>query len=29
LEAAATTGIVADFPLINRSINASYSGVDL
>ena len=29
LEHAATTGIVADFPLINRSINASYSGVDL
>jgi Ni,Fe-hydrogenase III large subunit len=29
LEHAATTGIVADFPLINKSINASYSGVDL
>ncbi len=29
LEHAATTGILADFPLINRSINASYSGVDL
>ena len=29
LEQAATSGIVADFPLINRSINASYSGVDL
>jgi Ni,Fe-hydrogenase III large subunit len=29
LEYAAATGIVADFPLINRSINASYSGVDL
>jgi Ni,Fe-hydrogenase III large subunit len=29
LETAARSGIVADFPLINRSINASYSGVDL
>jgi len=29
LEHAAITGIVADFPLINKSINASYSGVDL
>jgi Ni,Fe-hydrogenase III large subunit len=29
LEYAATTGILADFPLINKSINASYSGVDL
>lgn len=29
LEQAAATGIVADFPLINKSINASYSGVDL
>jgi Ni,Fe-hydrogenase III large subunit len=29
LEQSAATGIVADFPLINRSINASYSGVDL
>jgi Ni,Fe-hydrogenase III large subunit len=29
LEHAAATGIVADFPLINKSINASYSGVDL
>ncbi len=29
LEFAATTGILADFPLINKSINASYSGVDL
>lgn len=29
LEHAACTGIVADFPLINKSINASYSGVDL
>jgi len=29
LEHAAMTGIVADFPLINKSINASYSGVDL
>jgi Ni,Fe-hydrogenase III large subunit len=29
LEHAATTGILADFPLINKSINASYSGVDL
>jgi Ni,Fe-hydrogenase III large subunit len=29
LEHAATAGIVADFPLINKSINASYSGVDL
>jgi Ni,Fe-hydrogenase III large subunit len=29
LEHAAASGIVADFPLINRSINASYSGVDL
>jgi Ni,Fe-hydrogenase III large subunit len=29
LEHAAVTGIVADFPLINKSINASYSGVDL
>jgi Ni,Fe-hydrogenase III large subunit len=29
LEQAALTGILADFPLINKSINASYSGVDL
>ncbi len=29
LEHAACTGIIADFPLINKSINASYSGVDL
>jgi Ni,Fe-hydrogenase III large subunit len=29
LEHAAMSGIVADFPLINRSVNASYSGVDL
>jgi Ni,Fe-hydrogenase III large subunit len=29
LEHAATTAILADFPLINKSINASYSGVDL
>jgi Ni,Fe-hydrogenase III large subunit len=29
LEHAATTGILADFPLINKSVNASYSGVDL
>jgi Ni,Fe-hydrogenase III large subunit len=29
LEAAAMGNIVADFPLINKSINASYSGVDL
>ena len=29
LEYAATTGILADFPLINKSINPSYSGVDL
>ncbi len=29
LEHAATTSILADFPLINKSINASYSGVDL
>ena len=29
LEAAAIGNIVADFPLINKSINASYSGVDL
>jgi len=29
VEHAAATGILADFPLINRSINASYSGVDL
>jgi Ni,Fe-hydrogenase III large subunit len=29
LEHAAATGIIADFPLINKSINASYSGVDL
>jgi Ni,Fe-hydrogenase III large subunit len=29
LEHAAKTGILADFPLINKSINASYSGVDL
>jgi Ni,Fe-hydrogenase III large subunit len=29
LEQAALTGIVADFPLINKSINGSYSGVDL
>jgi len=29
LEPAAMNGIVADFPLINKSINASYSGVDL
>lgn len=29
VEFAAATGILADFPLINKSINASYSGVDL
>ncbi len=29
LEYAATTAILADFPLINKSINASYSWVDL
>jgi Ni,Fe-hydrogenase III large subunit len=29
LEHAAMSGIVADFPLINKSINAAYSGVDL
>jgi Ni,Fe-hydrogenase III large subunit len=29
LEHAAASGILADFPLINKSINASYSGVDL
>jgi len=29
LEFAATTGILADFPLINKSINGSYAGVDL
>ena len=29
LEHAATTGILADFPIINKSVNASYSGVDL
>jgi Ni,Fe-hydrogenase III large subunit len=29
LEQAARAGILADFPLINKSINASYSGVDL
>lgn len=29
LEAAVQGNIVADFPLINKSINASYSGVDL
>ena len=29
LEHAAATAILADFPLINKSINASYSGVDL
>jgi Ni,Fe-hydrogenase III large subunit len=29
LQHAVLSGIVADFPLINRSINASYSGVDL
>ena len=29
LEHAALTGILADSPLINKSINASYSGVDL
>jgi Ni,Fe-hydrogenase III large subunit len=29
LEHAALSGIVADFPLINKSVNASYSGVDL
>jgi Ni,Fe-hydrogenase III large subunit len=29
LEHAVLSGIVADFPLINKSINASYSGVDL
>jgi Ni,Fe-hydrogenase III large subunit len=29
LEHAAATAIIADFPLINKSINASYSGVDL
>lgn len=29
LEYAATTAILADFPLINKSINGSYSGIDL
>lgn len=29
LEYAATTSILADFPLINKSINGSYSGIDL
>jgi Ni,Fe-hydrogenase III large subunit len=29
LELAACTGILADFPLINKSINGSYAGVDL
>jgi Ni,Fe-hydrogenase III large subunit len=29
LEAAVRGNIVADFPLINKSINGSYSGVDL
>jgi Ni,Fe-hydrogenase III large subunit len=29
LEAAAIGNVVADFPLINKSINGSYSGVDL
>ncbi|MGE4480468.1 nickel-dependent hydrogenase large subunit [Acidocella sp.] len=29
LEYATTTSILADFPLINKSINGSYSGVDL
>ena len=29
LEAAVIGNIVADFPLINKSINASYSGIDL
>ncbi|HQT64178.1 MAG: hypothetical protein B7Z75_09145 [Acidocella sp. 20-57-95] len=29
VEHAACTSIIADFPLINKSINASYSGVDL
>jgi Ni,Fe-hydrogenase III large subunit len=29
LEHAATTAILADFPLINKSVNGSYSGVDL
>ena len=29
LEHAVTTGIFADFPVINKSINGSYSGVDL
>jgi len=29
LEHAAATAILADFPLINKSINGSYSGVDL
>ncbi len=29
VEHAAATAILADFPLINKSINASYSGVDL
>ena len=29
LEHAATTAILADFPLINKSVNGSYAGVDL
>jgi Ni,Fe-hydrogenase III large subunit len=29
LEHAATTAILADFPMINKSVNGSYSGVDL
>jgi len=29
LEAAVPGNIIGDFPLINKSINASYSGVDL
>ena len=29
VEAAALGNIVADFPLINKSLNCSYSGVDL
>ncbi len=29
LEQAATTAILADFPMINKSLNGSYSGVDL
>ncbi|OYY05475.1 MAG: hypothetical protein B7Y73_01575 [Acidocella sp. 35-58-6] len=29
VEHAACTSIIADFPLINKSVNASYSGVDL